>query len=989
MNRFFESLLGSFPKLLRKIYPKKVSVSPSDVVKILETAHDAFISIDTDSRILIWNQQAEATFGWTKREAIGSFLPDLLIPKEYRKSHLIGLSKFLSSGEGPVIGKTIEMPAQKKDGTIIPIELTVTTFRQDDTYIFNAFLHDISERKRANKIQKTQLEVTQVLAEASSISEASVRTFRIIASEFGWQFAALWIVDSEKMLLTAADFWHEDIPSLDEFEKQCRQLTFMPGEGLPGKVWSSGQPIWIEKLETLKTFPRLSEAVHAHLKSGLCFPIMAGNDYVGTMEFLSTDYKPLDHDLMTLISDIGVRLGFFIHRKWTEKSLFQAESRLQQFIGGVKDYAVFFLDKEGNIMSWNEGAKKIEGYEAAEVIGKNFSIFYTDEANARRHPRLELELAAQNGRYEEEGIRVRSDGSTFWANVLLTAIYDENHKVTGYAKITRDVTDRKNAEEKLKNLNQELERRVEERSAEVSKSESLLRLITDALPLGVVYVEPNYKFRFVNHTYAKWINKHKDDIVGSPIEDIIGARTASVIIPFLTQSFEGHPNVTESSIYSNRKERLVRVQNIPDISSNGTVRGVVVVLTDITNQKYYEQALKKSRAEAEAANEAKSAFLANMSHEIRTPLGAVLGFSELIMSSEISDGDKIEAMNSIKRNGELLSNIINDILDLSKVEAGKLRIDRKYVSLDEILTDITQLLNLKASEKGLSLQVIINDHVPKILKTDPLRLRQILVNIVGNAIKFTPQGSVTVTISPSRDGRKIFFAVQDTGIGISASQVEHLFQPFSQADISSRRSYGGTGLGLVLSKNLASLLGGDVVLKESTREKGSTFLITIDSGIKEHSVETYHIEQKKQQEPAKSQAVSLAGIHVLLVEDVIDNQVLVSRFLTMAGASVDIAENGLAGLEKTKHQAYDLILMDLQMPIMDGYRATAEIRKLGIRTPIVALTAHALKEEKDRALQNGFTDYLSKPVNRKSLIEYVARYSGKGSTSSPSSELSH
>ena len=525
MSQFAKSLQASFRKALHKARRKKVSVSPSDVVNILETAHDAFVSIDVDSRILIWNQQAERTFGWTKREAIGNFLPDLLIPKEYRKAHLIGLSAFLNTGQGKILGKTIELPALKKDGTIVPVELTVTSYQQDDSYIFNAFIHDISDKKRATKVQKTQLEITQVLAEAADISEASTRIFKIIAKAFDWQFAALWCIDSEKMLLKSCDFWYEDLPGFTEFEQRCRQLTFTAGMGLPGQVWLSGQPVWIEKLETLKNFPRISEAIKSHLKSGLCFPVLAGSDYVGTIEFFSTNYKPVDQDLLTLISDIGLRLGFFIHRKWTEKNLYQAESRMQQFIAGVKDYAIFFLDKEGNIMSWNEGAKKITGYESAEVVGKNFSIFYTDDANARRHPRLELELAEQNGRYEEEGLRVRKDGETFWANVLITAIYDENHKVTGYAKITRDITDRKTAEEKLKSLNQELERRVEERSVEVSKSESLLRLITDALPLGVVYVDSNYKFRFVNHTYSKWINKHKDDIVAQNVEDIIGART--------------------------------------------------------------------------------------------------------------------------------------------------------------------------------------------------------------------------------------------------------------------------------------------------------------------------------------------------------------------------------------------------------------------------------------------------------------------------------
>jgi len=380
--------------------------------------------------------------------------------------------------------------------------------------------------------------------------------------------------------------------------------------------------------------------------------------------------------------------------------------------------------------------------------------------------------------------------------------------------------------------------------------------------------------------------------------------------------------------------------------------------------------LLDAKEAAEAANMAKSAFLANMSHEIRTPLGAVLGFSDLVIDPNVKPSEKANFLAAVKRNGELLSNIINDILDLSKIEAGKMQIVKQEVSLMEVLTDTKTLLDLQASDKGIGLNVSIDEDVPEKIKTDPLRLRQILINIVGNAIKFTAKGSVDVRIRPVMSGTRslLAFTVTDTGTGIRPDQVNKLFAPFSQADVSTKRKYGGTGLGLVLSKRFANLLGGDVVLTESTPDKGSTFTITIDPGPAQSVVGD--AAKAKLAEMQKS-GLRLDGIKVLLAEDSVDNQTLVTRFLKLAGASVDVASDGREATQKAKNDHYDVLLMDLQMPVMDGYEATAQLRREGYRGKIVALTAHALSEERERCLKSGFDDHISKPVNRELLIERV------------------
>jgi CheY-like chemotaxis protein len=365
-----------------------------------------------------------------------------------------------------------------------------------------------------------------------------------------------------------------------------------------------------------------------------------------------------------------------------------------------------------------------------------------------------------------------------------------------------------------------------------------------------------------------------------------------------------------------------------------------------------------------------------MSHEIRTPLGAVMGFSELLTGQTLMPSDRANYAAAIKRNGELLANIINDILDLSKVEFGKFEIERRDVGLSEVLDDIKTISMLQAQEKGLKMSVMAEGPVPRLLETDPLRLRQILLNIVGNAVKFTKAGTIEVKIHSTHlpnDHFELSFDVKDTGPGISAENVKKIFEPFTQGDGSITRKHGGTGLGLVLSKRMANLLGGDVVLKESALGKGSTFRITIDAG-KVHGAMLYEEGEKGGLQISRHlgrDELSLAGIKILLVDDSMDNQFLVSRILKMVGAIVDTADNGKAAVEKAYNEKYDVVLMDLQMPLMDGYEATTELRRKGFKTPIIALTAHALKEERVRTMASGFSDHVTKPIDRRALIESI------------------
>lgn len=372
---------------------------------------------------------------------------------------------------------------------------------------------------------------------------------------------------------------------------------------------------------------------------------------------------------------------------------------------------------------------------------------------------------------------------------------------------------------------------------------------------------------------------------------------------------------------------------------------------------------------AQEASRAKSAFLANMSHEIRTPLGAMIGFAELLTESQQATTDELKSAATIARNGRQLLHIVDEILDLSKVESERITIEKIPFSLKKLIQEVRSLLELKAQEKSLTLEIATAPDCPERIITDPTRLRQILINVIGNAIKFTESGDVRVDLrcSPQKGKPKhclLEFTVTDSGIGINEQQERKLFQPFAQADESTTRRFGGTGLGLFLARKLARLLGGDLRLGQSHPGRGSQFIITIEGEI---SAEAPSQKARKAPEKTEEKKLNATNNLILVVDDAPDNRALLRHFLTRMGYRVDVAENGTIAVEKALNGEFDLVLMDIQMPGMDGFEALKSLRQKDYEQPIVALTAHAMKGDRERCLQEGFDDYLSKPIDKDRL----------------------
>ena len=396
----------------------------------------------------------------------------------------------------------------------------------------------------------------------------------------------------------------------------------------------------------------------------------------------------------------------------------------------------------------------------------------------------------------------------------------------------------------------------------------------------------------------------------------------------------------------------------------------------IVEQKHVEEELREAKAIADSASRAKTEFLAKVSHELRTPLGAILGFAELMLAEPVSRSEKVEFVETIRRNGMSLIRLIDDLLDVSRIEADKLHIEKTRFDLHADVTEILSMMRAKAQDKGIGLRFDLEE-APHLVYSDEARVRQILINLIGNAIKFTAEGEVWVKVagqnvaSQGTERLKVEITVGDTGIGLSGEQQRRLFEPFSQADPSIRSKFGGTGLGLAVSRKLARALGGDVVLVNSELEMGCEFRLTFDGGMigQLSNARPLPLTSGRTEVP---QMQILGGKRLLLVEDTIDNQRMFSRFLGFAGAEVSVegaAEDAIARLERER---FDCVLMDIQLPGINGYEATRELRSSGLKTPIIALTAHAMAGERERCLSAGFDNYVTKPVERAVLVRTIA-----------------
>jgi PAS domain S-box-containing protein len=1067
---------------------------------------DAVVVADSHGKFLLFNPEAERLLRMGRADIpaeqwsvhYGCYLPDEVTPYPSRD---LPLSRAIRGEE--VNGAVVFI---RHEGLPDGLWLSVNgrPLRDDSGAVTGGVvvMHDVSAQVRANRRRDARHAVTRVLAECSTLAEAAPRLLAALGESAGWDAGCLWQPDPAAGVLVCVDVWSRPGLACDEFEAACRQTAFTTGVGLPGRVWTSRQPAWIADVVRDDNFPRAARAAHCGLHDGFGFPVLTtGGAVAGVFEFFSRRICRPDQELLATLAAMGGQVGQFIERKAMEEELREARERFEVAMRGSGD-GLWDWDVRTNAVYFSPRWKEMLGYADDEIVHD-----YSEWEN-RVHPEdRPRALATIRAYFDDPGAeayvlehRLRhKDGSYRWILARGVALRDAAGKPYRMAGSHTDITPRRQMEQRLRD------------------EEALYHSLVETLPLNIFRKDREGRFTFGNRRFLRALGKTLDQVCGKtdfdfyPRELAQKYRTDDIRVMTTEELFEA----TEEHVRADGEKIYVQVLKTPVYDAEERVVGTQAIFWDVTDKKRAEEALHRAREAAEAASRAKSTFLANMSHEIRTPMGAVIGMTELVLDTPLT-AEQRDYLEIVRKSADALLGVINDILDFSKIEAEKMDLDRMSFHLRELLGDALSTLALRAHQKGLELAGRIAPDVPDAVVGDPNRLRQVIVNLVGNAVKFTQKGEIVVDVSllpcPLSSARDkgpetvmLHFAVRDTGIGIPPDKQRMIFDPFSQVDTGTTRRYDGTGLGLAISSRLVAMMGGHMTV-ESEPGRGSTFrfevvleaavgppprpvdpervrglsalvvddnatnrrileetlsgwemrptcvesgelalevlgqaqragqpfrLVLLDAQMpgmdgfmlaerikqrpelsvatvmmlssagqpgsmarrRELGITTHLTKPVKQADLWKAILVALgegegergeprsaagsraegAPLHILLAEDNPFNQKLALGLLGKAGHTVEVVNNGAEAVAALEREAFDLVLMDVQMPEMDGFQATAAVRKSevasGRHMPILAMTAYAMKGDRERCLAAGMDGYVSKPIRARELFD--------------------
>lgn len=773
-------------------------------------------------------------------------------------------------------------------------------------------------------------------------------------------------------------------------------------------------------------------------------------------------------------------------------------TQLRLLTENVYDYAIVMLDRQGYVTTWNEGARQLKGFDAADIVGKFFGCFYTPEDIAAGKPQQILAQALEEGSYKEEGWRLRKDGSQFYADVVVTALRDDAGEHLGFSKITRDITDRKLGQQKLERLlaeqrtllenelvgivtvrnrfiqwanpafeallgypsgsltgaptrqcypsdaaylefgaaaypvlqarkvfrsqiemigkegnlvwvdisgalidgdhqeslwafiditdrklleaqlldqQHQLEKLVEERTAAWVRTEARATHLLQSSADGLYGVDTNGKITFMNNSACLMLGLRADQVIGMSAHDLFHHHRPDGTIypieecPGHTAVVSGEESRIDNEVYWHTDGHSVPVMYaIHPMVQEGVNLGAVISFVDMSEQRAAATARERALVAAENLARVRSEFLSNMSHEIRTPINGVMGFAEIGYRNYQNSEKARNAFEKILKSGDRLLGVINEILDFSKIEAGKLGVEQIPVVLDDVIEQTVDVVRELVDAKHLDLHLERASDLPKTCVGDPLRIGQVLLNLLSNAVKFTETGRVSLVVSLA--DQNLIFQVSDTGIGMDSQQLVQLFSPFQQADGSTTRRFGGTGLGLAIAKRMAQLMDGDISV-ESVLGKGSTF--------------EFHLPYRPcegELTPTVSSSAGatekrLKGMTILVAEDEPINQEILELSLTEEGARVVLVNDGRQAIERILQDgpaAYNLVLMDMQMPELDGLAATRQILEIDSGLPVIGQTANAFAEDQEKCIVAGMVGYIAKPINSEALVKLILQH---------------
>lgn len=1084
--------------------------------RIVETVREPFLILDETLRVRFANRPFYSQFEVDPNETLGRALFDLG-NGQWDIPQLRQLLEALFSGQGQdtIRDYLVEHEFEHiglRSMLLNARRLPASASGRGDGLVLLA-VEDVTERQRGEaRLARQALEATllhkatALAAETTSFEEALEACVDIVCELTGWPVGHVCLPDPEDPdRLVTTNIWH--VPEEEERQGTFRALReatqrtrFGRGEGLPGQIWESGEPAWVVNLQEGAAPKRAVLAKETDVRGAFGFPIKIKGSTVAVLEFFSVRPMAPDRSLLAMVRSLGEQVGRVIERTRAEAALRHSEQELAELFEHAA-VGLLFLSPEGIVQRANSVLLTALGYAPHEFVGRAFREFLLEKASAEK-----IEECCRSGcELSDFETRLRTkEGAT--RHVLVDAnarMVDD--RVVYLRCFTRDITDRKRDESERARLAAIVQ----------SSDDAIIGLSADGL-------------------ITSW-NRGADRLYGYSADEVAGG-SISVIVP--PEREEEMTRLLETVKRGDRVEQYetirvhrdgrrihvamtaspIRSSPFGNTSSEPIVVGVAMIERDISERKRVAAEIRRAVQEAERANRAKGEFLANVSHELRTPMNAIIGMTELSLDEAIPDQVR-DYLETAKDSAEVLLRLLNDILDFSRIEAGRFELDEAKFNLRETLEETVKTLAMRAHEKGLEIALHMPHDIPDRLVGDPVRLRQVVSNLVGNAIKFTERGEVIVQVDMHdlyERNVELHFRVQDTGIGISTTDQERIFAPFAQVDSTSTRHHGGAGLGLAICGELVSMMDGRLWV-ESELGAGTTFHFTAKFGLQpesegappthvrelkglpvlvvddnatnrrilEETLKSWHMNPmvvcsadealQELQKAAESDSVyplvivdglmpgvdgftlvekirtdeHLAGatvlmlssadrrmfrercdnldiaaylekpvtqselldtivtalqgpplekdaadetsriggaehpLSVLLVEDTPANRKVVTAVLNKRGHEVTIANDGREAVDLFKQRRrFDIVLMDVQMPNMDGFQATGIIRTIersrGERTPIVAMTAHAMRGDRERCLSAGMDAYLSKPIDVRRMLRLIERVARRG-----------
>jgi PAS domain S-box-containing protein len=945
----------------RKQFEESLRTANQEISNILESVTDAFVAFDRNWHYTYVNQEAARLLKRSPEELIGQRWQDVF--PEVAQQHPVIVQQFerAMAEQETIRFEAFSLTAQ--------CWLEVSLFPSPDGLAM--YFRDISDRKRTEQRRDVQYAVARILAEATTVTEAAPAILQALCENLDWQVGLLWGVSLDGSLLHYIDGWQSPQVDVEAFVETNQQITFSQGFGLPGRTWASRQPLWITELSQDTNFARAALAAQVGLQTALAFPISLGDEVLGVIECFSDRIQSLDSDLLQVMSALGSQIGQLMERERTETALRERETELR-LITNVVPVLIAFIDAEQRYRFNNQQYEEWFGKPATEINGKYLWEVLSPAVYETLRPYVEQVLAGHEVSFESripyKGEEIRD------AIVNYVPRFDAQGNVEGFVALVNDITHRKQAEKNLQRY----------------------QILSEYSRDIVFYSRQDGHIVEANQAAVQAYGYDRAELLTLKIADLRAPDTLAA----LPQQFEqaSQQGILFETVHRRKDGRPFPVEVSAQSAVIDGEKVVLSVIRDITERKHAEvererllvreqqarQTEQQARAEAERANRVKDEFLAVLSHELRSPLNPILGWTKLLQTGKLDEAKAQQALATIERNAKLQAELIEDLLDVSRILRGKLRLTVVPTNLSTIINAAIETVRLAAEAKGIDLQ-FIHPSTPDPLQVmgDPTRLQQVIWNLLSNAIKFTPAGgkvevklsSVIGHASLTEDTGQRTEPIQNSkinGMNPGACPGVHTIDYFRQEDGTTTRKFGGLGLGLAIVCYLTELHGGTVQVESPGEELGSTFTVLLPASTPEPGE---HI--KATQSPNSIATTPFSKLRILVVDDEADMRDLMVAILEPTGAEIKVTASAIAALDIFPTFQPDILISDIGMPEVDGYMLIRQLRKLpsgqGGHTPAIALTAYAGEINQQQALAAGFQQHLAKPVAPEALMQAIMR----------------